>query len=80
MLRLKPQNFVIISEILAANLEKVKGSLLYDKQFQSFDLFDFDIFLFALLTRVSPRGKIKKTGKVPIKVCINSINSLKDMT
>jgi hypothetical protein len=35
---------------LAANLEK--GRSLYDKGFQSSDLFDFAIFSFALLTSV----------------------------
>jgi hypothetical protein len=57
ILRLRPRNFTIISESLAANLEKVRQtSDLNDKLFQSSDLFDFDIFLFALITRVSLLG------------------------
>ena len=59
ILRQWPQNFVTFSESLAANLEKVR----HDKWFQSSDLFDFDIFLFALLTSVSLWGTIKKTNK-----------------
>ena len=46
---LQPQNFLTWSESLAANLKKVR----HDKRFKSSDLFDIDIFLFALLTRVS---------------------------
>ena len=48
---------VIISESLAANLEKVRQTSVW-QIFQSSDLFDFD--LFALLTRVSLWGTIKK--------------------
>ena len=50
ILRLRPGNFVIISESLAANLEK--GRPLYDKRFQSSDLFGV-FFLPQRLTLVS---------------------------
>jgi len=41
-----------IFENLAASLEKVRQTTVL-KWFQSLEIFDFDIFLFACLTRVS---------------------------
>ena len=49
ILRLQPQMFAIVPESLAPYLEKVLR-LLYDKRFQSYDLFDFAMFPFAILT------------------------------
>ena len=43
-----PVSFAIVPESLAPHLEKVRP--LYDKRFQSSDLYDFAIFPFALPT------------------------------
>ena len=59
-----PRNFVIISESLAANLEKITQTSVWQTVaklwFIWLDWFDWSIFLFALLTRVSLWGTIKK--------------------
>ena len=65
ILRLRPWIFLDSSEDLATNLKKVKQtSESNGKWLQSSDLFDIDIFLFALLTWVSLWGTIKKTKKI----------------
>ena len=51
-----------ISESLAANLEKVRQTSVW-QTVPKFYLFDFVIFLFALLTRTSLWGTIQKTNK-----------------
>jgi hypothetical protein len=51
---------------LKTHMEKFQLELItavYDKRFQSSDLIDFDIFLFALHTRVSLCGTTQKTNK-----------------
>ena len=72
ILKLRPWNFVTISESLAANLEKV---CLYYKRFQSSDLFDFDMFLFALLTIVSLWGTIPNSIQIQNPHSISISNS-----
>ena len=62
VLRLQPPNFVIISESLAANLKKVSRPL-YDKQFQSSDLFVFFIVPQKLTFISIAKRKISKSKK-----------------
>ena len=62
ILRLRLQNFWKFG----CQPRKSKAELCMKKRFQSSDLFDFDIFLFALLTRESLWGTIKKTNKLEL--------------
>ena len=77
ILRLWPWNFAIKSESLPANLKKVRQIVVWQTvphfwfiDIMAMDLFDFNIFLFALLTRVCLCGTIKKTSKSELCYCL----------
>ena len=55
--------FKIPDNVTASTLYMIQAVVhaLYDKWFQNSDLFDFDIIIFALLTRLSLWGTIKKS-------------------
>ena len=72
ILRLRPRKFVIISESLAANLEKVRQTSVW--QFQSSDLFVFFIVPQRLTLVSNAKRKIPKyyISKIASNQCICS--------